>query len=66
MNELDQVEDYLQSLQSRIVAELEQLDGKQAFRRDAWQRPAGGEPCTVLGRPMVHQPPPISRPPDQR
>lgn len=42
MNELDQVEDYLQSLQSRIVAELEQLDGKQAFRRDAWQRPAGG------------------------
>ena len=28
MNELDQVKDYLQSLQSRIVAELEQLDGK--------------------------------------
>ena len=42
MNELDQVKDYLQSLQSRIVAELEQLDGRQTFRRDAWQRPAGG------------------------
>ena len=28
MNELDQVKDYLQSLQSRIVAELEQLDGE--------------------------------------
>ena len=42
MNELDQVKDYLQSLQSRIIAELEQLDGKQKFRRDAWTRPGGG------------------------
>ena len=42
MNELNQVKDYLQSLQSRIVAELEQLDGKQNFRRDAWERPGGG------------------------
>ena len=42
MNELDQVKEYLQSLQSRIVAELEQLDGKASFRRDAWQRPGGG------------------------
>ena len=42
MNELDQVKDYLQSLQSRIVAELEQLDGKQTFQRDAWERPGGG------------------------
>ena len=42
MNELDQVKDYLQSLQSRIVAELEQLDGKSVFRRDSWQRPGGG------------------------
>jgi coproporphyrinogen III oxidase len=42
MNELNQVKEYLQSLQNRTVAELEQLDGKQKFRRDAWTRPAGG------------------------
>jgi coproporphyrinogen III oxidase len=42
MNELDQVKEYLQTLQSRIVAELEQLDGKKKFRRDAWTRPGGG------------------------
>jgi len=42
MNELSQVKEYLQSLQSRIVAELEQLDGKATFKRDAWERPGGG------------------------
>ena len=42
MNELNQVKDYLQAMQSRIVAELEQLDGKATFRRDAWDRPGGG------------------------
>jgi len=42
MNELNQVKEYLQSLQLRIVAELEQLDGKTTFRRDAWDRPGGG------------------------
>jgi coproporphyrinogen III oxidase len=42
MNELEQVKDYLQSLQSRIVTELEQLDGKAVFQRDSWQRPGGG------------------------
>ena len=42
MNKLDQVKDYLQTLQSRIVAELEQIDGKQRFQRDAWDRPGGG------------------------
>ncbi len=42
MNEFAQVKDYLQGLQSRIVAELEQLDGKARFRRDAWDRPGGG------------------------
>jgi len=35
------VRDYLSGLQSRIVAELEQLDG-MAFRRDAWERSEGG------------------------
>ena len=42
MNELDQVKEYLQALQNRIVAELEQLDGKQTFQRDKWERPGGG------------------------
>jgi len=42
MNELEQVKDYLQALQNRIVAELEQIDGGQTFRRDAWDRPGGG------------------------
>jgi len=42
MNDIDQVKNYLQALQNRIVAELEQLDGKQNFRRDAWDRPGGG------------------------
>lgn len=42
MNELNQVKDYLQSLQSRTVAEFEQLDGKRKFQRDAWSRPGGG------------------------
>jgi coproporphyrinogen III oxidase len=35
------VRDYFVDLQSRIVAQLEQLDG-MAFRRDAWERPEGG------------------------
>ena len=42
MNDLNQVKDYLQALQNRIIAELEQLDGKARFRRDAWDRPGGG------------------------
>ena len=35
MNEIARVSDYLRSLQNRIVAELEQLDGKATFLRDA-------------------------------
>ena len=42
MTQVDQVKDYLQALQSRIVAELTQIDGKQTFRRDVWDRPDGG------------------------
>ena len=42
MNEIARVSDYLRSLQNRIVAELEQLDGKATFLRDAWERPEGG------------------------
>jgi len=42
MNRVDEVRDYLQALQSRIVAGLEELDGKAKFSRDRWERPAGG------------------------
>ncbi len=35
------VKDYLLGLQQRIVATLEQLDGK-SFREDRWDRPQGG------------------------
>jgi coproporphyrinogen III oxidase len=42
MNELNNVKRYLQGLQNRIVAELEQLDGKAKFQRDDWTRPGGG------------------------
>jgi coproporphyrinogen III oxidase len=35
------VYDYLAGLQDRIVASLEEADGK-SFSRDAWQRPEGG------------------------
>ena len=56
MNELDQVKDYLQSLQSRIVAELEQLDGEAVFKRDSWQRPGGGGGLScVLGNGAVFE-----------
>lgn len=42
MNDIDQVKDYLEALQARIVTGLEQLDARQTFRRDAWTRPGGG------------------------
>ena len=57
MNEINRVKDYLQSLQSRIVAELEQLDGRQTFRRDAWDRPGGGGglSCVLSGGKVFEQ-----------
>jgi coproporphyrinogen III oxidase len=36
------VEEYLRSLQQRITAALEEVDGKQKFKCDRWDRPAGG------------------------
>jgi coproporphyrinogen III oxidase len=42
MSEIEAVSAYLQALQARLIAELEQLDGKQVFQRDAWDRPGGG------------------------
>ena len=42
MTNIDSVREYLQALQARIVAGLEELDGQQTFQRDTWDRPGGG------------------------
>ena len=42
MIDTDDVKDYLLSLQNRIVAELEDLDGQGQFLKDAWEREEGG------------------------
>lgn len=39
---LSRVADYFQGLQDRICDGLAQLDGKQTFRQDVWQREGGG------------------------
>ena len=39
---IDDVIHFLTNLQNRICAELEALDGKASFARDAWDRPGGG------------------------
>ncbi|MDQ2818412.1 MAG: oxygen-dependent coproporphyrinogen oxidase [Candidatus Eremiobacteraeota bacterium] len=35
-------DEYFQELQARLCAQLSNLDGAAAFRRDLWQRPGGG------------------------
>lgn len=42
MTQIDDVKTWLQQLQSRICAELEAIDGRGSFARDAWQRDGGG------------------------
>ncbi len=42
MANIDDVRSYLTSLQNRICAELELLDGKAGFAHDSWNRPDGG------------------------
>ena len=42
MSNIDDVRQYLTTLQNRICAELETLDGKGKFVRDSWARPGGG------------------------
>jgi coproporphyrinogen III oxidase len=42
MSQFDTVKEYLLGLQDRIVAGLQQLDGKSTFIEDAWQRDGGG------------------------
>ena len=39
---VSQVADYLQNLQETIVSSLEDVDGKEKFRKDNWDRPGGG------------------------
>ena len=40
--DIDAVIDYLRALQLRICASLEDVDGKETFRHDSWDRPGGG------------------------
>ncbi|MDJ0916197.1 MAG: oxygen-dependent coproporphyrinogen oxidase [Woeseiaceae bacterium] len=42
MSNIDQAKSYLLTLQNQICAELEAIDGKASFRRDAWDREGGG------------------------
>ncbi|NNF40187.1 MAG: oxygen-dependent coproporphyrinogen oxidase [Woeseiaceae bacterium] len=42
MTAIDEVKDYLVTLQNRICGDLEALDGKAHFVHDRWARPAGG------------------------
>ncbi|MEM8684567.1 MAG: oxygen-dependent coproporphyrinogen oxidase [Pseudomonadota bacterium] len=42
MSKIEQAIEFLLSLQNRICAELETLDGESTFQHDAWQRDAGG------------------------
>ena len=40
--EINAVEDYLRNLQLDICSSLEEVDGKEKFRKDQWDRPGGG------------------------
>ena len=42
MSNIDDVKAHFTSLQNRICAELETLDGKATFAGDTWERPGGG------------------------
>ncbi len=57
MTSLETVKDYLQSLQNRIVAEVETLDGKATFARDEWTREGGGGglSCVLSGGQVFEQ-----------
>ncbi len=42
MSKIEQAIEFLLSLQNRICAELETLDGEATFQHDAWEREGGG------------------------
>ncbi|MEH6444638.1 MAG: oxygen-dependent coproporphyrinogen oxidase [Oceanospirillaceae bacterium] len=43
---VDAVKDYLLNLQQSICAKLSEVDGKQGFSKDCWDRPEGGSGIT--------------------
>jgi len=45
---IEEVGEYLRSLQQRIVSALEDVDGKEKFRSDDWEREAGGGLSRIL------------------
>ena len=54
---LPEIEDWLRSLQRRLVEALEEVDGGGRFRRDPWERPqgGGGESCVLVGGELFEQ-----------
>jgi coproporphyrinogen III oxidase len=40
--DIQAVKEYLRALQMRICSSLEEVDGKEKFRQDHWDRPGGG------------------------
>ena len=41
-NAIEQIKAYLLSLQRSICSSLEKIDGRELFKQDRWERPAGG------------------------
>ena len=51
------VEEYLRALQLRICSSIEDVDGKETFRHDSWERPGGGggESRVLVGGEVLEQ-----------
>ncbi len=48
--DIDSVNHYLKDLQGAITRELQDIDAKEAFETDIWQRQAGGGGCSMILR----------------
>jgi coproporphyrinogen III oxidase len=55
--DIQAVEEYLRGLQLRICASMEEVDGKEKFRQDRWDRPGGGggESRVLVGGDVLEQ-----------
>jgi coproporphyrinogen III oxidase len=55
--DIQAVEEYLRGLQLRICSSMEEVDGKEKFRHDRWERPGGGggESRVLVGGDVLEQ-----------
>ena len=55
--DIQAVEEYLRGLQLRICSSMEEVDGKETFRHDRWERPGGGggESRVLVGGDVLEQ-----------